>query len=425
MGGAAARAGRDGLRRGRPISSSLPRGRTRGLGSGLNSAADVSSARFETSLEGGAGILGELASDLAGEGDLPGLLKRFLEPLLRMSGADAGAVRAISDDGDQLRLVSSVGLPESALLAEGSVHHRCGACGKAAAGDAPVWASELSGCARLDGIDAVHGDFRRMVAVPLRHRGRVLGTYSLFFSRGEGPGPEVMAVLKAVGELLGLALNNARLEREHLRSTVMHERQMMAAEVHDSIAQTLAFVRMRLPLIEEAVREHDDARSTRYLSDMRGAVGEAHASLRAIINEFRAPPDPRGLTRALQDRVGQLRERHGIEAEMVDHAPGLALSAAEEAQVLHIVSEALANIGRHAHATHAWLSLTLRDGRVEVRVEDDGCGLAADAAGAGHHGIEIMRERARRIGGELEIRPRHGVGTMLQLNFPVPRGVGR
>jgi two-component system, NarL family, nitrate/nitrite sensor histidine kinase NarX len=110
---------------------------------------------------------------------------------------------------------------------------------------------------------------------------------------------------------------------------------------------------------------------------------------------------------------------------MVDHAPGLALSAAEEAQVLHIVSEALANIGRHAHATHAWLSLTLRDGRVEVRVEDDGCGLAADAAAAGHHGIEIMRERARRIGGELEIRPRHGVGTMLQLNFPVPRGVGR
>jgi len=210
---------------------------------------------------------------------------------------------------------------------------------------------------------------------------------------------------------------------------VLHERQMMAAEVHDSIAQTLVFVRMRLPLMEEAVRMHDDARSTRYLSDMRGAMGEAHASLRAIINEFRAPADPRGLSHALQDRVGQLRERHGIEAELVNHAPGLALSAAEEAQVLHIVSEALANIGRHARATHAWLSVTLQDGRVEVRVEDDGCGLAASAsaagAGAGHHGIEIMRERARRIGGELQIRPRQGVGTMLQLNFPMPRGAGR
>jgi two-component system nitrate/nitrite sensor histidine kinase NarX len=378
-----------------------------------------------SSVDAGAGLLGDLASDLAADHDLPDLLKRFLEPLLRMAGADAGAVRAISDDGDQLQLVSSVGLPELALQAEGSVHHRCGACGKAASGEAPIWASELSACARLDGVDDALGDFRRMVAVPLRHRGRVLGVYSLFFSQGAGPGPEVLAVLKSVGELLGLALNNARLEREHLRATVMHERQRMAAEVHDSIAQTLAFVRMRLPLVEEAVRSHDEANSMRYLSDMRGAVGEAHASLRAIISEFRAPPDPRGLTHALQDRIGQLRERHGIQTELVDHAPGLSLSTSEEAQVLHIVSEALANVARHARASHAWLSLTLQDGRVEVRVEDDGCGLVAidgvPGEGDGHHGIEIMRERARRIGGELEIRPRQGLGTMLRLNFPMAR----
>ena len=392
-------------------------------------AANMISEIHLSSADAGAGLLGELASDLATDGDLPGLLKRFLEPLLRMSGADAGTVRAISDDGDQLQLISSVGLPEPALRAEGSVHHRCGACGTAVSGEVPIWASELSGCARISDADHFGGDFRRMVAVPLRHRGRVLGVYSLFFSRGGEPEPAVLAVLKSVGELLGLALNNARLEQQHLRATVMHERQMMAAEIHDSIAQTLAFVRMRLPLLEEAVRSHDDARSTRYLGDMRGAVGEAHASLRAIINEFRAPPDPLGWSHALQDRVVRLRERHGIETELVNHAPGLSLSTTEEAQVLHIVSEALGNIARHAHATHAWLSVALQDGRVEVRVEDDGCGLPAptDApeALAGHHGIEIMRERARRIGGELEIRPRQGVGTMVQLNFPMPRGAGR
>ncbi len=380
------------------------------------------------SADAGTGILGDLASDLAADDDVPGLLKRFLEPLLRMSGADAGAVRAISGDGDHLQLISSVGLPELALQAEGSVHHRCGACGKAASGELPIWADELSACARLDGAGAAGGAFRRMVAVPLRHRDRVLGIYSLFFANGNGPGPEMSAVLKSVGELLGLALNNARLEREHLRATVMHERQMMAAEVHDSIAQTLAFVRMRLPLLEEAVQSHDDARSTRYLGEVRGAMGEAHASLRAIINELRAPPDPLGLTHALEQRVEQLRERHGIEAELVNAAPGLALPSSAESQVLHIVSEALGNIARHAHATHAWLSVALQDGRVEVRVEDDGCWLptAADAPGAatGHHGIEIMHERARRIGGELAIGPRPGSGTMVQLNFPVPRGVG-
>jgi two-component system nitrate/nitrite sensor histidine kinase NarX len=245
----------------------------------------------------------------------------------------------------------------------------------------------------------------------------------------------VLAVLKSVGELLGLALNNARLEQEHLRARVMHERQMMAAEVHDSIAQTLAFVKMRLPLLEEAVGSHDDARLMRYLGDLRSAVGEAHSSLRAIIGEFRTPPDPLGLDHALQDRVRQLRERHGIEAEMVNHAPGLSLPTGDELQVVNIASEALANIARHARASHAWLSLAVNDGQVELRIEDDGCGLAAGAgsvadtvdvpsdatpARSGHHGIAIMGERARRIGGRLELRPRQGAGTLLTLNFPLP-----
>ena len=375
----------------------------------------------------GAELLGELASDLAAEGNLPDLLGRFLEPLLRLAGADAGAVRAISDKGDQLQLISSVGLPPNSPHMS-AAHRGCGACGAAASDGVPTWASRLGSCARLGGLDRTGGDYKRMLAVPLRHRARVLGVYNLFFVDDAEPGPQVQAVLKSVGELLGLALNNARLEREHLRATVMHEREMMAAEVHDAIAQTLTFMKMRMPLLEEAVRGHDDARSLRYLADLRSGVGEAHASLRSIIHEFRTPPDPLGLNHALQERVQQLRERHGIQAELHNHAPGLSLPTGEEAQVVHIVSEALANIARHARATRAWLSLAVHDGEVEVKVEDDGDGLAAADVGAtpetGHHGIAIMRERARRIGGALELRPRQGVGTLVRLHFPMPQRAG-
>ena len=85
-------------------------------------------------------------------------------------------------------------------------------------------------------------------------------------------------MLKSVGELLGLALHNANLERENLRATVAGERQMMAAEVHDSVAQTLAFVKMRMPLLEEAVLEHDDARSLRYIGEVRQALSRRTAA---------------------------------------------------------------------------------------------------------------------------------------------------
>ena len=90
----------------------------------------------------------------------------------------------------------------------------------------------------------------------------------------------MLAILRSVGELLGLALNNARLEQEHLRATLMSERQMMAAEVHDSLAQSLAFVKMRMPLLHDAMRAHDDARAQQYCDDVRSAVTQAHASLR-------------------------------------------------------------------------------------------------------------------------------------------------
>ena len=72
-------------------------------------------------------------------------------------------------------------------------------------------------------------------------------------ARVAAPSAEVLALLKSVGELLGLALDNARLESENLRAVVLNERQMLAAEVHDSVAQTLAFIKMRMPLLQEAI----------------------------------------------------------------------------------------------------------------------------------------------------------------------------
>lgn len=383
-------------------------------------------SEVEPSLSGshaGAGILGELASDLAGEGNLPELLKRFLAPLLQMAGADAGAVRALSGCGNQFHLISSIGLPEEMARADSTVHAHCGACGMAAAGESPTWANEAAGCARLGAAAPAVVDFRRMVAVPLRHRGQVLGVYNLFYAQPHGPGPEVLAVLKAVGELLGLALNNARLESEKMRARLAQERQRMAAEVHDSLAQSLAFVKMRMPLLEDALAQHQEARALQYCSDVRAAVTQAHASLRGILTHFRSPMDPQGLVHALDTSARQFRDSTGAGLEFVNELPDLRLGPEEEAQVFHIVQEALSNVARHASARHAWLQVAAAPrGGVEIVVEDDGAGLPAAGVGGGsHYGLEIMLERARRLGGTLEIGPRQGGGTRVRLAFPRPQ----
>jgi len=370
---------------------------------------------------GRAGILRELASDLAAGDDLADLLERFLGPLLRMSGAAAGAVRAVTDQGDRLELISSLGLPDPVSEAEGSVPRDCGACGVAAAGQWPAWADDMSVCTRLSGVEYFGSEYQRMVAVPLVHRGRALGVYNLYFRQGDEPAAEVMAVLKSVGEFLGLALNNARLEREHVRTAVMSERQSMAAEVHDSIGQTLAFVKLRMPLLQEAITAHDESAALRYAADVRRAVTDAHAGVRELLTNFRAPMDPLGLRHALQFSINEFESATGIELAFHDRAPGLALTSVQEVQLFRILQEALTNIARHAAARHAWLTIDRRGEGVEIVVEDDGQGVPPGNAVAreSHYGIEIMRRRAAKLGGQIEIGQRVGGGTRVRVCVPM------
>ena len=367
-----------------------------------------------------AGILAAITAGVAAGDDLDALLQRFLEPLVRLSGAEGGAVRVVSDDGARLERVSSVGVP-AGLCGSGPVDRHCGACGAAADGQPLVWSTELSGCEEPGADGYVGQRCRRLLAVPLQHRGRTLGVYNLFFAGTEAPPAEGLSILRSVGELLGLALDNARLERQNLRTTLLHERQMMAAEVHDSLAQSIAYLKMRMPLLQDALLANDQARALQYCDDVRDVASQAHASLRAILTHLRAPMDPQGLVHALESSAENFRRGGGAALDVVNELPGLRLAPDQEAQVFHIVQEALANVSRHASATHAWLHLfAAASDEAVVLIEDDGAGLPAAGAPSGtHYGLSIMGERARRLGGRLEVGPRAGGGTRVCLTFPL------
>lgn len=367
-------------------------------------------------------ILAELTAGLAAGDDLRQLLDRFLQPIVQIAGAQAGAVRIVDPHEHRMLLVGQRGLPDDLRDAERSVAHDCGVCGVALADDRLAWSDGLTRCARRSELRLQASGMRQVLAVPLGHRGRVLGLFNLFFDAGQEPPGHVLALLKSIGDLLGLALDNARLEREHLRATVLAERQAMAADLHDSMGQLLTFAKMRLPLLQDAIRHCDQDSAQRYFDDVRSAIGQAHTSLRGILTQARTPMDPLGLAHALQGCVETFRRRTGVPLDFVDEAGGLQLSAEQDAQVFHVVQEALTNVARHARAQHAWLRIRpLAGGRLQVVVEDDGAGVppAADAEGAQgtHYGLSIMRERAQRLGGALEVGPRAGGGTRVRLEF--------
>jgi two-component system nitrate/nitrite sensor histidine kinase NarX len=375
-------------------------------------------------------ILSEITAGLAGDTDPDSLLQRFLGTILKLADASAGAVRVATADGQSLRLVAAVGLPAGLERREQLMDADCGVCGAALRDNSVTWSADLKPCAQRTSYDYFGESCTRVVAVPMHCKGRVLGVFNLFLEAERELAPEVSLLLRMIGELLGLALENARLTRENLRVSLMNERQTMANEVHDSIAQTLHYMKMRLALLQETVRRHDEMRSVKYLDDVNLALGTAYSSLRELLTNFRNRMDPHGLLHALQDTVDGFHDKTGVALEFANHAPELDLPPEQEVQVFHIVQEALANVGKHAHACHARLVLDKIGGRYLIAIEDDGDGLMPgateratgvdDADRSVHFGINIMRERAQRLGGQIAIETLAGGGTRVRLEFPAP-----
>ena len=314
-------------------------------------------------------VFARLAAALSTDGDLHALLVRLLEPIARLSRARAASVSVA--EGGRLRQLGTVEL-----------------------GPAPA-------------------GHERVAVVALAHRGRSFGQYELSIAADAVVSEETAGWHRTLGALLGLALHDACVERE--------SRQAIAAEVHDGIAQTLSFARLRLPLLEEAIGRSDQRSALRYCAEVRQAVATAHTNLRAVLSQGCVTMDPKGLKHALDSSVQSFQRLTQINLEFVDRAPDLHLSVEQEAQVYLIVQEALANIAKHAQAHHAWLRIERQGSQVDVTVEDDGEGAAADAARSAspsHMGLDIMRQRAARLGGAVEISPRDGGGLRVRLSFP-------
>lgn len=379
-------------------------------------------------------IFSAVSASLADEDDVEELLGRFLGTMLKLANASAGAVRVVTADGKHMRLVAARGLPRDVVERERLVPIDCGHCGGAVADNNSRFEIDLQACAQRTHHNYFVRDCQAMVVVPLQHGGQLQGIYNLFLpERFELP-EEVALLFRSIGEHLGMALENARLKRENLRITLMNERQMMAAEVHDSLAQTLAYMKMRMVLLQDALRdsEHgDDESVSRYAGDVSQALDEAYSQLRELLAQFRNRMDPMGLQPALVRLADGFHDRTGITLEFRNRVADLRLSVDQEAQVFFIVQEALANVGRHSGATQARLTIEGAGDYYVVTVDDNGRGgqgffAIANRTGGfdehphlrDHFGLSIMRERARMIGGRVEVANLPSGGFRVRLTFP-------
>jgi len=314
----------------------------------------------------------------------------------------------------------------SACLVEGATNQASVLASTFVAAGSDVNLCQVSNCAECLGSAVIHqrlvGDNQRTIlALPLMDAERQHGVLQLDIPKGRTLEAWQMQLLEALCRHIGTAIGTARKSEQNRRVSLLEERAVIARELHDSLAQSLSFMKIQVSLLQSVLGAHPPAEAGKILSELRQGLNGAYRELRELLTTFRLKIEGTGLSAALQDTVAEFSRRGDIPIQLDVHLAGCRLSANEEIHVLQIVREALSNVVHHAKARQAKVKVTFdSDGILSARVEDDGIGFNG-SPDTHHYGMAIMQERARSLGGKLETENRATGGTRVSLSFkPAP-----
>jgi signal transduction histidine kinase len=266
--------------------------------------------------------------------------------------------------------------------------------------------------------DVVWSEGVRALAVfPLRVKERILGILGLATERGPRPfSAEELTLLRAVSDQVGLAVENARLQEEARQRAVVEERNRLARELHDSVAQTLYGATLYAEATARQLSAGDVTLAADHLSVLREMAQEALREMRLLVFELRPSIlQQEGLAAALQARLEAVEGRGGLVTELNADGVGRLPLEVEEG-VYRVVQEALNNVLKHSQARHVTVNLRWDASTMVLEIADDGIGFdPVEAREHGGLGLRGMEERAARMGGRLTIQSEAGAGTRVIL----------
>lgn len=360
----------------------------------------------------------EVTALVANSTALDDLAQGFANSVARIARADGVTVRWSDQDNQRYLMLAAQGMPQSLLDAEQCIVKGDCHCGAALA-DASLRVIPIQAAPALAQLPCAKAGFRTVVNIPLRLHERLTGEVDLFFNASVSPTPALRSLLEALASHLASAMENLRLNALEKEAAVAQERIYLARELHDSIAQSLAFIKIQVQLMRDAVRSGDALEIAQILEEIDTGVRESYGDVRELLLHFRTRTNVEDIEPALSTTLRKFEHQSGVSAALNIEGLGLPLSPDRQIQVLHIVQEALSNVRKHAQATHVNLDVRQQPSwRFEVR--DDGVGFQVDndQLDETHVGLRIMKERAQRLGAELTISSTPGRGSSIVLTLP-------
>jgi len=357
----------------------------------------------------------EVTALVAHATSLDDLAQGFTTSLARIARADGVALRWSDHTNERYLLLAAHGLPASMMDAEQCL----------SAGDCHCGSSPPANGLRVIPIQPLRGNmlphctqagFETVVNIPIRLHERLMGEVDLFYHAQHEPTQAERSLLEALTSHLAGGMENLRLNAMEKEAAVSQERHLLARELHDSIAQSLAFLKIQVQLMRDAMAQGDPQKLAHVLGEIDAGVRESYGDVRELLLHFRTRTNTEDIEPALATTVQKFELQSGIKATLKMQGHGMPLPPDVQIQVLHIVQEALSNVRKHSQATQVWLDVEQQpEWRFEVRDNGRGFNVDGESFDETHVGLRIMSERAERIGAQLNIASRPGHGTSVLL----------
>lgn len=372
----------------------------------------------------------EISQEIAAQLDLDHLLSSVIDHAQNLMKSQATMLCLLTPDGNELTLSASSS-ELSLSIGEKQAVERGFAAQVIGDGQTANTETKCANCRFYNNHEP-----GQCAVAPLRVGNQIIGALCVVRS---GNGGETVPVpfdldeeraLTMLANSAAIAINNTRLvENERYQTehaAILAERDRLAAELHDNLAQTLSFLNIKTDHLEDMLAAGQIAKAKNELEGMRSAIGTAYGQVRTALTDLlESSPDPGDFVDNLSTCVADLSDELGFTVAFnLPDPSALLLPHGTQTQILHIIREALVNVHRHAQVEQAHVRIELADGWAHIIVEDDGCGFDPLAEIKDNHlGLRIMQTRAERTGGTFTINSSPDKGTKLVASFPLSQPV--
>ena len=381
--------------------------------------AETSSAELLERQNRELAILNAIATRLNESVDLSELLGAAIASVAGLLGLRTAWVWILDEGTNRFTLAASQNLPPGMEEHPESLRGPC-LCLRAFRRGGLQGAVNVLTCSRLKSLPDGTDGLRFHASIPLQARGRRLGVLNAATAEWRELSPEDLRVLHTVGEMLGTAIERARLFRRSAALGAAEERLRLAREMHDTLAQGLSAAALHLETVEALLDARADPARLREAT--RRALETTRQNLddvrRSVLDLRASSLEGRTLAEALQTLCAA--NDAGIAVTFACDGPYEPLPAHVEAALYRIAQEAVTNALRHARPGRIDVQLLVSPHSVHLSIQDDGTGFEPGDVPADHFGLIGMRERVRLLGGDLLVESSPQRGTRIAAAVPLP-----